>query len=1170
MFGRLFFVFLAVVFSIVSHSQRKADITTPTRLSSSTLLSIANQVNLLIKRFKRVTNRKRKAKAIPPTVFLLCLLLLALSHDVESNPGPVHADNYLEGNSTVFPCGNCQMPVTWSCKGLQCDMCMVWYHADCQNITNSLYDILGDSLAGTAVWKCSVCEDINVTNRSIPSLDSFETSNIYANLDSSNLSDLSFSGAHTSTPKRHHPTKEHQSRSKKGKRNNIRRSLKVHVVNCRSIVDKKLEFSNLVNSSKPDIVLGTESWLKPKHLTSEVFDVDLGYTIFRRDRIKKAGGGVFIAIRNCFIAQEIPELQSECEDLWVKLDLVGNKPLVIGAYYKPLEGDENSFTEFSKSLEKVTKKYTNIWVAGDLNLPKMDWDTSSPSPDCKHPNFYRQIIETFNDANLTQMVNLPTRDNNILDLFLTTNPTLVNQVSILPGISDHNIVETKVNTSARICYQKPRKIPLYKKANWQEIKKSLIDYHQVMKNEGKYTALNTEELWENFSNTLQELTEKWIPSKQSSVRNHLPWVNQDIKKLIRRRNRAFKRVKNTSSSSDRKKFLDLKHLVRKKVKEAHTQYLESILNINTDAPVQHKPNTKKLFSLIKHSRQESSAIPPLKYENKVHQDDLDKATVLNKQFQSVFSPKSPPSPDLVNKMNSDPGGKPVPTMPDIKIGKAGVEKLLDNLNPHKACGPDKIKPMILKTLSAELSPILEVIFQKSLEEGSLPSQWKSAYVAPIFKKGDRSQPVNYRPISLTCVLCKVLEHIVSSSMVKHFTNHGILYDLQHGFREKRSCVTQLVMLVNDLVNTVYNKNQVDLVLLDFSKAFDKVNHEKVLLKIQHYGVRGNTLRWVKNFLENRSQSVVLNGTTSDAIPVTSGVPQGSVLGPLLFLAYINDLPQNVRSKVRLFADDTAIYLSLTSADQSVTLQNDLNTLEKWELEWDMEFNPSKCQVIHVTRRKHPFPTHYTLHGVQLESVSSAKYLGVDISNDLSWDNHINRSTTKANQTLGFLRRNIKVKSEPIKSIAYQTLVRPQLEYASEVWSPNTQTHINQIEMVQRRAARWIKADYSRTSSVTDMLHSLNLRRLDLRRIDARLSLFYKIHYNLVAIPIEDYLTPMTRYVRYGHSLSYRLITATTDYYKFSYFPRTVYHWNQLPPTFVHLPTLEQFNAAVCRIEHDSP
>jgi hypothetical protein len=275
-------------------------------------------------------------------------------------------------------------------------------------------------------------------------------------------------------------------------------------------------------------------------------------------------------------------------------------------------------------------------------------------------------------------------------------------------------------------------------------------------------------------------------------------------------------------------------------------------------------------------------------------------------------------------------------------------------------------------------------------------------------------------------------------------------------------------------------------------------------------------------------------------------------------------------KCVLFADETAIYMSLTSVKQSNTLQNDLKTLEKWELDWDMEFNPSKCQVIHVSRRKHPIPSQYYLHNTLLESVTSAKYLGVDISNDLSWDTHINRSTKKANQTLGFLRRNIKVNSIPLKSMAYQTLVRPQLEYSSEVWSPYTQTQIDQIEAVQRRAARWAMSDFGRTSSVTDMLHTLKWRRLDLRRIDSRLSLMYKITNQLVAIPIQDFLIPLTRQSRHFHPLSYRLISATTDYYKYSFFPRSIVLWNNLPPDIPLLQTLEQFNAAVSTIEHSSP
>jgi hypothetical protein len=226
------------------------------------------------------------------------------------------------------------------------------------------------------------------------------------------------------------------------------------------------------------------------------------------------------------------------------------------------------------------------------------------------------------------------------------------------------------------------------------------------------------------------------------------------------------------------------------------------------------------------------------------------------------------------------------------------------------------------------------------------------------------------------------------------------------------------------------------------------------------------LKCIKAFLDDRQQSVVINGICSPSIPVPSGVSQGSVLGPLLFLVYINDLPENIQSKVRLFADDTAIYLTLTSKNQSKVLQNDLCTLEKWSYDWDMEFNPSKCQVIHVTRSK---------TGIQLDSTSSARYLGVDITSDLTWDTHINRVTQKANCSLGFLRRNIKTHSEPLKATAYKMLVRPLLEYCSSVWSPYTDTLTNQIEAVQRRAGRWVKNDYGRLSSVSEMLESLHWR-----------------------------------------------------------------------------------------------
>ena len=509
-------------------------------------------------------------------------------------------------------------------------------------------------------------------------------------------------------------------------------------------------------------------------------------------------------------------------------------------------------------------------------------------------------------------------------------------------------------------------------------------------------------------------------------------------------------------------------------------------------------------------------------------------------------------------------------MPDISIAAEGIGKLLVGLNPHKAAGPDKFKPIVLQTLHKELAPILQLIFQRSLDTGKLPDIWKEANVSPNFKKGEKTDPSNYRPISLTCVLCKVLEHIVASSVAKHFTELDILYDLQHGFREKRSCEKQLIMLVDELAKNMQMGKQTDLILLDFSKAFDKVAHEKLLLKLHQYGIRGDTLNWIKDFLDNQKQTVVINGINSDEVPVSSGVPQGSVLGPILFLAYINDLPEQLKSRVRLFADDTAMYLAISSTTEGQVLQTDLACLEQWEKMWDMQFNPSKCQVLHITRKVKPLNTKYILHNVELESASAAKYLGVTIADDLEWSPHIDNTTKKANQTLGFLKRNIRVHNKDLKSVAYKTLVRPQLEYASTVWYPHHDKDIKKVEAVQRRAARWAIRDYKYTSSVTAMLKDLNWRPLDQRRIDSRLLMMYKVTYDLVAIPAPEYLVRNTRQSRHIHSLAYRQIHTLKDYYRYTFFPRAIIHWNALPAYIPVLPTLAQFSNAVCQVIHVSP
>ena len=356
---------------------------------------------------------------------------------------------------------------------------------------------------------------------------------------------------------------------------------------------------------------------------------------------------------------------------------------------------------------------------------------------------------------------------------------------------------------------------------------------------------------------------------------------------------------------------------------------------------------------------------------------------------------------------------PHPKMPEININPNGVLKLVQGLKPYKAAGPDQIRPLVLKELSAEISPILSHLFQKSLRDGKMPDEWRQANVVPIYKKGPKHLASNYRPVSLTCVCCKVFEHIVASNMMRHLEGNKILNGKQHGFRAKHSCETQLVELVHELHKIIQSGQQTDLVVMDFSKAFDKVSHPRLLYKLEWYGVRGQTYNWIRDFLHNRSQQVILQGKQSDTSWVSSGVPQGSVLGPILFLIYINDLPDCVTSQVRLFADDTIVYRKIKDHRDEAILQKDLSSLEEWENQWQMEFHPGKCQVIRVTKALKPKDTEYYLHGHKLDIVSSAKYLGLTIQKDLKWNTHINQVISKGNRTLGMLRRNLKISSPSI-------------------------------------------------------------------------------------------------------------------------------------------------------------
>ena len=287
--------------------------------------------------------------------------------------------------------------------------------------------------------------------------------------------------------------------------------------------------------------------------------------------------------------------------------------------------------------------------------------------------------------------------------------------------------------------------------------------------------------------------------------------------------------------------------------------------------------------------------------------------------------------------------------------------------------------------------------------------------------------------------------------MKHFDFEKTLSNAQHGFRKHHSCETQLLQTIHDLAKSINNCEQTDSILLDFSKAFDKVCHRKLLLKLQHYGICGNILFWITDFLKERTQRVVVRGTSSKVTAVLSGVPQGTVLGPLLFLVYINDMPLVTTSKIALFADDSYIYRSIKSKEDADMLQADLDKLVIWENDWSMQLHPDKCKLLRITNKRNIIDASYSIHGLRLENVNKAKYLGVTLTKKLSWKTHISVICTKENHARFFLQRNLVKSSKDTRLRCYKTFVRPIVEYASTVWDPVDNVELKlKLKIVQKK------------------------------------------------------------------------------------------------------------------------
>ena len=510
----------------------------------------------------------------------------------------------------------------------------------------------------------------------------------------------------------------------------------------------------------------------------------------------------------------------------------------------------------------------NVILTGDFNAPDVNWDNPLDQDDLTTAS--KRLLEVLDDNDLIQFVKEPTRrqgtTQNILDLVLSNNKDIIGGVKVIDGISDHDIVLFTVKTSCQRKRNVKRKVYIKKKADSTRIKQELQTLITTQHQEFNSSNVSVDKMWADFEGNIRRIMDTCIPHKMSSSRYNLPWFNRLLKRKTRIKQRLYNKAKKSGNPAHWNEFRAARKRLQKDLKSTRETYISDFLGTAIEE------NPKRLWSYIKQLKNEDPGVADFKVDGRIISDGNLKSELLSRQFSSVFTDENSNNIPLV-------GLDPKPSIGTIIITIPGVIKQLQSLKPYKASGPDEIPPWFLKEYATEIDPMLAAIFQTSIDSGCTPSKWKHANVCGVHKNGPKSDPANYRPISLTCISSKVLEHIIHSHVMKHLEQHAILTDVQHGFRARRSTVTQLILAIHDMAKTIQDNKSIHAVVLEFSKAFDKVPHKRLITKLQYYGIHGSLLCWFESFLTNRSQTVVREGKHSYPTQVTSGVPQGTVLGP---------------------------------------------------------------------------------------------------------------------------------------------------------------------------------------------------------------------------------------------------------------------------------------------------
>ena len=917
-------------------------------------------------------------------------------------------------------------------------------------------------------------------------------------------------------------------------------------INCRSVVNKEEELQIFIDNLNPDILCLTETWMDES--VPKGSHIPTGYKIIRKDRTElfhqkykvNKGGGIAILYKAHLNVTMRKNLNDETEDiLWAH---VGTKnSFLLGVLYRPkyseILNEEEGNSILEESLQKATEITNRIIITGDLNV-------NTDDPENTETETLNDIMSTYN---LKQKITKYTRidpdkmKGTIIDHFWITPNLTVKTASTCPGISDHLGIYLKMPKSDSSTFF----VPKVKFRNFKNYDKGKFaqDFKENLENSKMELLLKQKEVNEATKllvKIIQETASIHAPlviKKKKTKKAEMPWITDELRNKIKEKNLLLKDYYNSNITGLKKRANAAQNSIKTiKWKKKKTYIRKQFNEAGTD-PVKIWRLYKFLTGRMK--------------DNEDTEPDFmtqTKADEFNKYFTNVGkSPHQIPIP-----VAQTPRTKEKFSFKPENAEK--IEKLIDKLKENTAIGNDDIGAKLIKDIKKELSPTLTKIINLGYITNTFPDIMKSAIIKPIYKEDDTNNFKNYRPIAILPTLSKLFERAATNQLTEFLEENKILSPLQHAYRKNHSTITCLAEALNYIYTQLDKKKHTAIALLDLSKAFDSINHELLLRKLITLGLQNTSIEWINSYLTNRTQCTKLRQYTSSYENTTTGVPQGSILGPLLFICYTNDFPDTINEicKTLCYADDTQLLISAdTEEDLKAKTKKAIEAAQSWFKENSLKINTDKTKILMFDTNKDPETLQIQVNDGQLTHTLKPKphlkVLGIYIDKDLNWKKQINIVKKNSMNVVRNVHRLNRFLSLKHRINIYNGIISPLFDYGDILWGGCNKNDAKRLQTVQNFAVKSITGN-KKYDSASDSFNQLQFLKLEDRRKIHESVFIHKILLNVSTPNLHQELSKYFPQVTTRNKTKKRLIAPAHKTSKFEKSPlhRMITTWNQTP------------------------